>query len=214
MDRENGRVMAAFAGRAWEVEQHLSAIPALGQDRCVRYYAGNPGRVDGPRPTGRHAQQHHHPGTSLCGWHKKGAQNAEALGRSRGGFTTKIHARCDARGRPLGFTLTPGQAHDTQGFLTLLRMVGDRIKAMLADKGYNTDVIEGIKPVTPPKKTPKAPIHYDCGPYKQRNLIERMFNKLKNWRRVATRYDKSAESFLGFTSTAAIKLWLPLVQET
>lgn len=53
------------------------------------------------------------------------------LGRLRGGFTSKIHARCDGRGRPLGFTLTPGQAHDTKGFLTLLRMIGDKIDALL-----------------------------------------------------------------------------------
>ena len=115
--------------------------------------------------------------------------------------------------------LTLGQAHDGQGFLILLRMVGDRIKAMLADKGYDADafrdalVAEGIEPVIPPKRNRKVAIDYDRELYKQRNLIERMFNKLKNWRRVATRYDKSAESFLGFVSIAAIKLWLPFVHE-
>lgn len=175
--------------------------------------------MGGSRPAGRHGRQHHHPGASLRGWHKKGTQRAEALGRSRGGFTTKIHARCDAQGRPLGFLLTPGQAHDSQGFLTLLRMVGDRIKAMLADKGYDADafrdalVAEGIEPVIPPKRNRTVPIDYDRELYKQRNLIERMFNKLKNWRRVATRYDKTAESFLGFVSIVAIKLWLPFVHE-
>lgn len=101
----------------------------------------------------------------------------------------------------------------------MLRLVGDRIKAMLADKGYDADAIrealiaEGIEPVIPTRTNRKAPIDYDRELYKQRNLIERMFNKLKNWRRVATRYDKSAESFLGFISIAAIKLWLPFVHE-
>lgn len=66
---------------------------------------------------------------------KRGTQEAEALGRSRGGFTTKLHARCDAKGRPLDFVLTPGQTHDTQGFASLFRMISDRIEAFLADKG-------------------------------------------------------------------------------
>nr|WP_249127080.1 transposase [Brucella oryzae] len=65
----------------------------------------------------------------------------EALGRSRGGFTTKLHARCDAKGRPLGFVLMPGQTHDTQGFAPLFRMISDRVEAFLADKGYDADAI-------------------------------------------------------------------------
>ena len=131
-----------------------------------------------------------------------------------------MHARCDDRGRPLGFTLTAGEAHDTKGFLTLLRMVGDRIQALIADKGYDSDAIReelrqaGIEPVIPSRRNRKQPADFDCETYKQRNLIERMFNKLKNWRRVATRYDKSASSFLAFVSIASIKLWLPLVHET
>jgi transposase len=72
---------------------------------------------------------------------KEGAQQTEALGKSRGGFTTKLHARCDARGRPLGFVLTGGEAHDIKGFAPLLRMIADRIEALLADKGYDADTI-------------------------------------------------------------------------
>ena len=80
-------------------------------------------------------------------------------------------------------------------------MVGDRIKAMLADKGYDADafrdalVAEGIEPVIPPKRNRKVAIDYDRELYKQRNLIERMFNKLKNWRRVATRYRQISRVF-------------------
>lgn len=219
VDGEDGSAMAASSGCVRQVEQRLPALSALGRDGGVRCHAGDPGRTGGSRAKSRHGRQHCHPGASLRSRHKKGSQIAEALGRSRGGFTTKIHARCDAKGRPLGFTLTPGQAHDTQGFLILLRMVGDRIKAMLADKGYDADAIrdalvaEGIEPVIPSKSNRKAPIDYDRELYKQRNLIERMFNKLKNWRRVATRYDKTAESFIGFISIAAVKLWLSFVHE-
>ena len=121
-----------------------------------------------------------------------------ALGRSRGGFTTKIHARCDTQGRPLGFVLTPGQAHDTQGFLTLLHMVEGGIAALLVDKGYDSDAIRdelavhGIKAVIPSRANLRLPRAFDRDAYKGRNRIERMFNKRKNWRQVATQYDKTA----------------------
>ncbi|WP_249054817.1 transposase [Sphingomonas insulae] len=66
--------------------------------------------------------------------------HAEAPGRSRGGFTTKLHARCDAQG-PLALVLTPGQAHDVKGFPPLMRMIGDWINVVRADKGYDADAI-------------------------------------------------------------------------
>lgn len=99
-------------------------------------------------------------------------------------------------------------------------MIAENIKAFIADKGYDADeprtelLFNGIEAVIPPKSNRKAPILYDRDKYKARNLVERMFNKLKNWRRVATRYDKTAESFLGFITIAAIKLWLPFVHGT
>ncbi|MBP6433172.1 MAG: IS5 family transposase, partial [Sphingorhabdus sp.] len=142
-------------------------------------------------------RQHRGPGTSLCSRHKKGTQEAEALGRSRGGFTTKLHARCDAKGRPLGFVLTPGQTHDINGFAPLFRMITDKIEAFLADKGYDADAIRdeiaraGVEAVIPAKSNRKTPAPHDRGKYRWRNLVERLFNKLKNWRRVANRYDTS-----------------------
>jgi transposase len=100
-------------------------------------------------------------------------------------------------------------------------MVAERVRAMLADKGYDTDAIRqelsfrGIEAVIPPKRTRKTEILYDRDKYRDRNRIERLFNRLKNWRRVATRYDKTATSFLGFVTIAAIKIWLPtFVRET
>lgn len=116
--------------------------------------------------------------------------------------------------------LTGGQAHDVQGFAPLLRMIADRIEALLADKGYDADAIReelaqaGIEAVIPAKRNRKNPAPHDAVKYRWRNLIERMFNKLKNWRRVATRYDKTRESYLGFVTLAAVKLWLPFVHET
>ena len=88
-------------------------------------------------------------------------------------------------------------------------------QAMLADKGYDGDdvraslLMKGILPVIPPKSNRKQPIACDFKRYRDRNRIERMFNRLKQFRRIATRYDKTAKSYLGFQCLAAAKLWLP-----
>jgi transposase len=202
------------------VEQRVPSLPSLGSDRCLRCHAGDAGREGETGSASRHGRQHDHPGPSLCGGHKKGTQAQEALGRSRGGFSTKIHARCDRKGRPLGFALTPGEAHDTKGFLTLLRLIDDRVRALIADKGYDSDDIREtlrqarIEPVIPSRSNRRQPVSFDRQAYKERNQIERLFNRLKNWRRVATRYDKSAASFLAFITIASITQWLPFVHET
>lgn len=116
--------------------------------------------------------------------------------------------------------LTPGQAHDVQGFGPLFRMIADRVQALLADRGYDADAIRaeiaiaGTQAVIPAKKGRRTPALHDQRKYRLRNQIERLFNKLKNWRRVATRYDKSKSSYLGFVSLASALLWLPFVHET
>lgn len=99
-------------------------------------------------------------------------------------------------------------------------MIGDRIEAFLADRGYDADPIReeiakaDVEAVIPTKANRRTPIPHDRAKYKWRNLIERLFNKLKNWRRVATRCDKTRESYLGFVALASIKLWIPFVHET
>lgn len=86
---------------------------------------------------------------------------------------------------------------------------------MLADKGYDGDAVrqalllQGILPVIPPKSNRKSPAKCDYHAYKHRNRIERMFNRLKQFRLIATRYDKTATSFLGFLALAAVRIWLP-----
>ena len=95
-----------------------------------------------------------------------------------------------------------------QGFGPLFRMLAERIEALLADRGYDADAIRqelakaDIEAVIPAKKNRRTPIPHNHQKYRWRNLIERLFNKLKNWRRVATRYDKTAESYLGFVAIA------------
>ncbi len=104
-----------------------------------------------------------------------------------------------------------------KGFRPLFRMLAERIEALLADKGYDADAIReelakaGVEAVIPAKSNRRIPIPHDREKYRWRNLVERLFSKLKNWRRVATRYDKTAESYLGFVALASVKLWLPFV---
>ncbi|MBN7777447.1 transposase [Nitratireductor aquimarinus] len=115
--------------------------------------------------------------------------------------------------------MTPGQTHDTQSVAPLFRMSSDRIEAFLTGKGYDADAIREeiaraeVEAVIPSKSNRRAPIPHDKAKYKWRNQIERLFNKLKNWRRITTRYDKTKESYLGFVAITAVKLWIPFVQE-
>ena len=101
----------------------------------------------------------------------------------------------------------------------MFRMIADKIEALLADKGYDADAIRvelaeaEVEAVIPAKINRRDPIPHDREKYRWRNLVERLFNKLKNWRRIATRYDKTKESYLGFVALASIKLWIPFVHE-
>src|SRR6202521_1568274 len=124
----------------------------------------------------------------------------QAIGRSRGGLTTKIHALVDALGNPVELMLTPGQAHDLTCAESLLEAADPG--ALLGDKAYDADSLigtlaqRGIAPVIPPKANRKLPRACDVALYCERNLIERFFNKLKHFRAIATRYDKLAKIFL------------------
>ena len=142
---------------------------------------------------------------------QKKSQN-KALGRSCGGLSPKIHAAWDALGHPIRFLLTGGKASDYSQALALLE--GLKAKAILADKSYDADdvVAEIVKMkgevVISSKSNRKEVRSFDKDLYKERNLIERLFNKLKNFRRVATRYDKTASAYLAFVMVAVICLWL------
>lgn len=130
-------------------------------------------------------------------------------------MTTKIHASCDALGNPTGFHLTPGQAHDLEGADRLLPTLLETIQAFLGDKAYDAqarvlDLLAkaGVKIVIPPKSNRTEPREYDQDLYKARHLIENFFAKLKQYRAIATRYDKRAANFLGAIYLAASVIWL------
>jgi transposase len=119
---------------------------------------------------------------------------------------------CDTLGRPLRFILTAGQRHDCLSAKALL--VGFDAEAVLADKAYdNNDLRQAIADmkataVIPSTRSRKVPIPHDEVAYKDRNRIERCFNKLKHFRRFATRYDRRTVHFLAFIHLAAVMLWL------
>ncbi|MEP3669989.1 MAG: transposase [Roseibium sp.] len=108
-----------------------------------------------------------------------------------------MHARADGQGRPLGFVLTVGEISYYSTVPALLEMPCSKPRLFLADKGYDGDVVRqslllvGISPVIPPKSNRREPIPCDFRAYKDRNRIERMFNKVKQFRRIAARYDKT-----------------------
>jgi transposase len=143
---------------------------------------------------------------------KKGGAQAQTLGRSRGGFGTKIHAVVDALGLPVHFMLVPGQQNDMAPACDLIR--GLKASQVLADRAYDADSLcdliteQGGEPVIPPRRHCKVQRGYDRIAYKQRWGVEGFFAKLKQWCRIATRYDKIADNFLGFIKLASIMMWI------
>jgi transposase len=130
------------------------------------------------------------------------------LGRSRGGFSTKIHVSVNGLGLPVEIRLTPGQEADIKQAGPLLE--GYTPEAVIADKGYDSDelvkVIEagGGEAVIPPRENRVEKREYDEHLYKERNLVERFINCIKQFRRVATRYEKTARNFLSMIHLASI----------
>ncbi len=133
------------------------------------------------------------------------------MGRSRGGLTTKIHALSDALGRPLRFILTGGEAGDITMAPALLANV--EAGGVIADKAYDSNALRaliaaaGAEAIIPSNRTRKILIPHDVIAYKLRNRIERFFNKLKHFRRIATRYDRLARNFLASVCLVAAVVW-------
>ncbi|MGJ5832021.1 IS5 family transposase [Streptomyces ossamyceticus] len=161
-------------------------------------------------------------------------RNDHALGRSRGGLTTKIHLACDGRGRPLAVLLTPGQRHDSVCARPLLERIrvprtGQgrprcRPDRVIADKAYSSRGFRaylrrrGIACTIPEKNDQQRHRHnrgrhggrpptFDRQVYRRRNVVERCFNQLKGFRGIATRYDKTATSYEAAVNLASLLLW-------
>ena len=155
-----------------------------------------------------------------------------ALGRSRGGFGTKVHVLCDANGHPLFFTLTPGQAHEGPQLEAVLRGADEVLTdehgipvawplKLSGDKGYRAKSADellislGILPVIPSKSNENRdarPVQFDKAAYRKRNIIERLIGWLKESRRIATRFEKTATNFAGMLKLAFIHRYLRLCE--
>lgn len=156
------------------------------------------------------------------------------MGRSRGGLTCKVHLAADRRCRPPAFVLTPGQAADSPRFVPVLEKVKvrgpigrprTRLDAVAADKAYSSRANRaylrrrGIKAVIPEKVDQAAhrkkrgsaggrPVAFDAGQYKDRNTVERCINKIKAWRGLATRYDKTPDSYMAGLQLRGSIIWI------
>lgn len=219
--------LAGPTGEVWAMVQRLQSVSPL--ERSRRMGSGAERTAD----AGRHSRRSGL-GDPFCGWEhrarppacrrsKKSTPAAEALGRSQGGFSTKIHVRCDGKGKPITFLLTPGQQHEITVAERLLERgairrgnghLRIRPKRVAADKGYAFRKYRqylhrrGIRTTIPRKKNEHQTGPFDRALYRQRNQVERLINRLKQFRRVATRYDKLASSYAAMLTVAMIVLWL------
>ena len=139
----------------------------------------------------------------LRGPQKNGGQSEQALGRSRGGFSTKIQVNVDGLGNPLRFLLTGGQRHDVT-----------QAEGLIADRSYDSDDFLRVirdkeaQAVIPPRKNRKESREYDQHLYKERHLVECFINKIKHYRRILSRFEKLDKRFLGFLSFVGALIWL------
>ena len=148
----------------------------------------------------------------LRGPQKNGGQAEQALGRSRGGFSTKIHVNVDALGNPLRFLLTGGQRHDITQAEDLI--AGYEFERVIADRAYDSDDLlrriaeQEAEAVIPPRKNRKEQRDYDKHLYKERHLVECFFNKIKHYRRLFSRFEKLDKRYLVFLSFVGALIWL------
>ncbi len=143
---------------------------------------------------------------------KRGRQRKQSLGRSRGGFSSKIHLLVDALGFPLRFILTGAERYDITQAESLLAPF--HFEAVIADKGYDSAPLRAlleakqIEVVIPSRRHRKQQRDDDRLRYREPNIVERFINKIKWYRRIFTRYEKLGRRFLAFLHFAATLIWL------
>ena len=143
---------------------------------------------------------------------KNGGQQAQGLGRSRGGFSSKIHVIVDALGNPLRFIITAGQVNDITQAESLI--AGYEAEHVLADKAYDADAFiaaieqSGACAVIPSRANRTQPRPLDKYLYRERHLVECLINKIKQYRRIFSRFDKLSRRYLGFLQFAAALIWM------
>jgi transposase len=186
----------------------------MGQGRTV---GPDPGGAAGPRPGRADPRLHGRPRPPLRRrrqkkWDGTGGQDEQALGRSRGGFGTKVHGSFDGLGHPVELLVTAANESDIAQAEALL--ADHEPEAVIADKGYDKKAFveevesRGAEAVIPTQKDRKEQRQIDRHLYRERNVCERFWSRIKQYRRVATRYEKKAVNFLAFVKVAAIMVML------
>lgn len=143
-----------------------------------------------------------------CAANPAGGSETEAMGRSKGGLTSKVHAAVDVRGCLATLFLSAGNVSDIVHADTLLEEIHPEM--VVADRAYDSDrfrsalIERGIKPCIPPRRTTLHPMPYSRNAHATRHRVENYFGALKTFRRVATRFDKLAENYLGWVWLATI----------
>lgn len=194
----------------WSTDDDLQPLYTLGAARCLGDAVSRTGSA---RAIGRSADDrlHPHQGAPL-GLRRKRGEQKQAIGRSRGGRNTKIHAIADAKGRLLSFLLTGGEAHDCPVAERLIRRTQPAEK-LLGDKAYDSAELRewlegrGTNAVIPNKSNRKQPFSFNKKAYKQRHHVENAICRVKDFRRIATRYDKLARNFLASLCLVAAIVW-------
>jgi len=220
--------VAGFAGTVWTRGDGVEPLLAVAEGRHLAAHLSS--RTAASR-CGRQARLGHafcrwlhDPCASARRWGKRGAADAEALGRSRGGFSTKLHLRAEGGGKPLTLRITAGQRHEAVEFERLMEQGAVqrpgrgrpklRPKRVVGDKGYRSTRIRqylqqrGIRMTIPRKANERRTGSFDRAVYRKRNRIERLINRLKQYRRIATRYEKRAANYVAMLTIVAIRLWL------
>lgn len=153
-----------------------------------------------------HLKVHQH------GSNPRGGQDQQAIGRTKGGLNSKLHAVVDSKGRALALVLTAGQVHDLKATPQLLAPLHD--VTVLADKAYDCDGFanqvarRNSRVCVPAKSSRRHPLPFHRGYYRKRHHVENFFQRIKVLRRLATRYDKTASCFFAFAFLASVLDWL------
>ena len=208
----HGHAVARLARAIRAVHDGLQPLQPLVSTRCLE--AGfRPAGIEVTRQS-LSDRQHDRESPPSGKWRKRGEKN-QAIGVSRGGRTTKIHATVDSKGRPLNFTLTGGQIHDSQVVDEVLDTPKSPL-AVTADKAYDSQKVrqqikdEGALPIIPNRSNATKKAYCPKRFYRRRHKIENFFCHIKDWRRIATRYDKLARNFLAATELVGALYWIKL----
>ena len=204
--------MAGFAGTLWPLHDGLQSLQPLVSPRDLEA-SFRPAGVEIPRQS--LSDRQHHCESPPRGKRRKRGEKNQAIGISRGGRTTKIHAIVDSKGRPLNFIVTGGQVHDSQVVEEVLNTPKAPL-AVTADKAYDSEKVrqqikdEGALPVIPSRSNATRKAYCPKRIYRRRHKIENFFCRIKDWRRIATRYDKLARNYLAATHIVGALYWIKL----